>query len=103
MYWKLEGVNVGFLMQITGQREARQKEGTWRCVAVEKVLNTEGTQYLGAYIDRWQAKVSEWVVLCPILEVYNKEICYKIWRRRQDHWWRQKATRKTLSARLNRF
>ena len=30
---KLEGVHVGFLRQITGQRAVRQEDGTWRQVA----------------------------------------------------------------------
>ena len=54
-----EGVHVGFLKQITGQREVRQKDGTWRCVTAEKVLKKAGTHYLGSYIDRRQATVAE--------------------------------------------
>ena len=40
---KLEGVHVGFLRQITGKREVRGKDGTWRKVAAEKVLDKAGT------------------------------------------------------------
>ena len=54
---------------IPGKRKVRQKYGNWPCVAAEKVLEKEGTQFLGAYIDRWQATVAEFVALCPILEV----------------------------------
>ena len=72
---KLEGVHVGFLRQITGQRAVQQEDGTWRQVASEKVLEKSGTQYLGTYIDRRQATVAEWVALCPILELYDRETC----------------------------
>ena len=65
----LEGVHVGFLRQIMGQREVQQEDGTWRQVATEKVLEKAGTQSLGVYIDRRQATLSEWVALRPILEV----------------------------------
>ena len=38
MYRKLEGSHVGLLKQITGQREAQQKDRTWRCVVANSVL-----------------------------------------------------------------
>ena len=34
----LEGVHVGFLRRIKGQRAVQQEGGTWRQVASEKVL-----------------------------------------------------------------
>ena len=40
---KLEGVHVGFLRQITGKGAVRGKDGTWRQVAAEKVLDKAGT------------------------------------------------------------
>ena len=43
---------MGFLRKITGQREVRHKDRTWRRAAAEKVLKKTGTQYLGSYIDR---------------------------------------------------
>ena len=73
MYRKLEGVHVGFLKQITGQSIVRKRDGTWRCVEVEKFLKKEVTQSIGAYIDKRQAAVVEWVHLRPILEVCDKE------------------------------
>ena len=41
MYRKLEGIHMGFLKQITGHRSVWQKYGTWRQVAVEKVLERQ--------------------------------------------------------------
>ena len=66
---KLEGVHMGLLRKITGHKAVRRKDGTWRQVAAEKVLKKAVTQSIGAYIDRRQATVAEWVVLRPILEV----------------------------------
>ena len=71
MSQKLEGVHVGFLKQIQGQRAMRQRGGAWKCVASDKVLKKAGTQSLGAYIDKREATVSEWVELFPILKVCN--------------------------------
>ena len=45
---------------------------------MEKVLKEEITQYLGAYIEKRQASVEEWVALRPILEVCDKETGYKV-------------------------
>ena len=63
----LEGVHVGFLRNLTGQKSKRQRDGTWRSEAEVKVINETGTQTLGAYINNRQATVAEWVVLRPIL------------------------------------
>ena len=59
----LEGVHVLFLRQITGQRIVRQRDRTWRSVTSEKFLKKEVTHPLGAYIDKRQATVAEWVKL----------------------------------------
>ena len=40
---KMEGVHVGFLRQITGQRVLQQEDGTWRQVTAEKVLEKAGS------------------------------------------------------------
>ena len=40
----LEVVHVGFLRHITGQREVQRKDGTWRRVAADKVIDKAGTQ-----------------------------------------------------------
>ena len=65
---------MGFLKQITVQRELWQRDGTWKCVAADRVLKKAVTQFLGAYIDKRQATVLECVALRPILEVCYKEI-----------------------------
>ena len=69
----LEGVHVGFLRYITGKKEKRQRDGTWRSEAAEMVLKEVGTQILRAYIEKWQAKVEEWVALMPILEICDRD------------------------------
>ena len=73
------------------QGAVRQKDRTWRQVAVETVLEKAGTQTLETYIERRQAIVAEWVALRPILEVCDKEKAYKRRRRRQEPCWRQTA------------
>ena len=62
----LEGLHMGFLMHIIGQREVSQEDGNWRQVAAEKVLEKALNQSLGTYIDRRQATVAGWVALRPI-------------------------------------
>ena len=69
----LEGLHVGLLRRITGQREVQQEDRTWRQVAAEKVLEKAGTQSLITYIGRRQATVAEWVALRTILEVCDRE------------------------------
>ena len=66
---KLGGFHVGFLRRIMMQRAVRQKDETWRYVTAKTVLEKSGTQTIGTYIDRRQAKVAEWVALRHILEV----------------------------------
>ena len=74
---KLEGVHVGFLIQVTGQTAKRQRYGTCRSVVAASVLKGEVTQALRTYIEKRQEKVAEWVVLSPILEVCNRETVYE--------------------------
>ena len=62
MSQNMEGLHVGFLKHITGQQTKQQRDGTWRREAAAKVLKESGNQPLGAYIDKWQATVAEWVV-----------------------------------------
>ena len=51
-----------------------------------KVIKEAGTQTLGAYIDKPQATVAEWVALRPILEICDKETGYKVKGRRREPW-----------------
>ena len=89
-----------FLRQTTGQKEKWQRDGTWRSEAADKFIKEAGTQSLGAYIDKRQATVAEWVALRPIIEVYDKETCNDGGRRRCLPWWQETAERKHLSATL---
>ena len=66
---KLEGVHVGFLNQITGQRAVQQKYETLRYVSADKAIKKALTQSLGEYIDRQKVTVAEWLELRPILVV----------------------------------
>ena len=49
---KLEGVHVGFLIKLVGQKAKRQREGTWRSASVAKVLKEAVTQTRGEYIEK---------------------------------------------------
>ena len=75
MYRNLEGLHVGFISQITGQRGILHEDGTWRKVTAAEVLEKAVTHSRGTYIYRRQETVAEWVALRPILEVYNRETC----------------------------
>ena len=55
----LEVVHVGFLIQVTGQKAKRQRDDTWEIAAEVRVLKEEGTQIMGAYIDKQQVTVAE--------------------------------------------
>ena len=68
---KLEGVNVGFLRQVMGQKTNRQRYGTWRSAIAARVLKEAGTQTMGTYIEKWQVIVVEWVLLRSILKIFN--------------------------------
>ena len=68
---KLEGLHVGFLRQVTGQKAKWQREGTWRSVAAADVIKESGTHTLLLYIDKRQATVAKWVVLRLILEILD--------------------------------
>ena len=76
MAQSLEGVHVGFLRQVKNLKAKRLRDGSWRKVAVEKVLQGTGTQPLQTYLDRRQTTVAERVALRPILEVFTNETGY---------------------------
>ena len=87
-------------IQITGQKAKRQRDENCQSEAAEKVLKEAGNQSLGAYIDKWQATVAEWVALKPILEIFDKETGYEGGGRRREPWWRKTVDQKQLSATL---
>ena len=68
---KLEGVHVGFLRQVTRMQAKSNKDGTWKNVALERVLQGAGKQPLQTYIDR--RTVEEWVDSRPIFDICVKE------------------------------
>ena len=67
----LEGLHVGFLRQVTGQKAKRQREGTWRSMAAAEVIKESGTHTLWLYIDKRQATGAKWVVLRAILDIFD--------------------------------
>ena len=91
---------MGLLHRITRQGAVRQKDGTWRQVEAETVLERAGTQPLGTHIGRRQATLAKWVMLSPILEVCDRDTGYKGGGSLQEPWWRQTAARKKLSDSL---
>ena len=101
MSWKLEGVHVGFIRQITGRKAKRQRDRIWRSEAAEKVLKEAVTQSLRLYIEKWQANLAEWVALRKILEICDKETGYEGGGGRREPWWRQMEDRKQLGEMLN--
>ena len=91
MIQKLEGENVSFLRQVTRKQEMRQRDGSWRKVPAQIVLQRSGTQALRAYVDRGQATVEEWVTTWHIFDICTQEIGYKGGDRLLVPWWRQKS------------
>ena len=91
---------MGLIKQITGNREVQQMDGTWKCVATEKVLKEAGNHSQGAYISKRQTTVAEWGALKSIMEVCDKETCYEIGGRLHDTWLRKTAARKQMSDML---
>ena len=47
----IEGVHVSFLPQVTGKKAIRQKDGSCRRAASNRVLQEAGTQLFQTYID----------------------------------------------------
>ena len=62
MAQRLEGLHVGFLIRVKKLKAKRLKEGFWRKVAADKVLQGAGTQLLQTYLDMRQATVAGAVV-----------------------------------------
>ena len=67
----------------------RLREGSWRKLAADKVLQGAGTQPLQTYLDRRYATVAEWVALRPIFDVRARERGYEGGGKPQVPWWRQ--------------
>ena len=84
-YWVLlasmkkmvEGANMGFLSQITGNQERRIMRYMWATLALGEVQETSGTQYYVTYIGHREGTVSQWVALRTIFRVCTMEKGYE--------------------------
>ena len=68
----LEGVNVGFLRQVTEKKVLIIGDETWQKDRTDSVMQTAGIKSLRDYIHKRQATVAEWVALRHIFEVCAK-------------------------------
>ena len=68
---------MGFLIQVKNLKEKNLKDGSWRKVVADRVIQGAGTQPLQTYLDRRQATVAEWVELRPIFEVCARDMGYE--------------------------
>ena len=85
---KRKGAHVGFLRQVTGTKDQRLGDETWRNKGSDRVLQAAGTKPLWEYMNKSQATVAEWVALRPIFEVCAKETGYDVWGGVCKQWWR---------------
>ena len=90
-----------FLLQVTSKTARRQRNETWRKAAADSLLKEAGTHKLGAYIDKKQTIVTEWVSLIPIYDVCERGMGYSGGGRRRDPWWWKTAARKQLKDMLD--
>ena len=74
---RLEGAHVSFLSQVTCKQATRRRDGSWRKVPAEAVLEGVGTQMLRTYVDRRQAAVAEWVATWPIFDMCERYMGYE--------------------------
>ena len=73
---RIEGAHTDFLQMITGNRKKQLVDGTWETPGSEVILEAEGTQLDGIYIERQRETVAQWVVLRPLFEVCARETGY---------------------------
>ena len=69
---KLEGIHVGFLKQVTGEKTRIKNGRYWWRAKSYNMLQEVGMQPLQTYIDRIQETVEDWLALRTILEVCAK-------------------------------
>ena len=91
MSQRLEVAHVSFLRQVTCKQATRQRDGSWRQVPAEEVLQVVSTQTIRTYWERRQATVAEWVATRPIFDVCAQETGYEGGGRLLVPWWGQKA------------
>ena len=78
----------------------RLKDGLWRKVAADRVLQGAGTQLIHTYLDRRQDTVADWVSSRPIFKVCVRETGYEVGGKLWGPWWRQAAAEKHLRVTL---
>ena len=91
MIQRLEVAHMIFLKQVTRKQETRRRDGSWRQVTSEAVIQVTGTQMLREYMYRRQATVAEWVAPRPIFYLCAIETGYEGGGGLRVPWWRQKA------------
>ena len=96
----MEGVHVGFLIQVIGQTAKWHRDRTRRSAAASRVIKEAGTQTMGTNNDKLQVTVAEWVVLKNILDIYGRQTFYEVEGRHREPWWQQTAARNNLSETL---
>ena len=64
------------LTQVKRKQEMRRRNGFWRQMSTEAVLQGAETQTLRTYVDRRQATVTEWVTTQPILNFCARDTGY---------------------------
>ena len=96
MVQRLEGAHVSLLWQVTHKQATRRRDGSWRKVKAEAVLQGEGKHSLRTYVDRQQVTVGEWVAIRPIFDVCVRETGYEGGGRLRVPWWRKKAAENHL-------
>ena len=69
---------MGFLRKVKVKTVKVQWGGTWRRASVVIFFKEEGTQILGAYIDKLQMAEAYWLDLIPIYEVCDRGGGYKV-------------------------
>ena len=62
---RIKGTNKEFLKMVTGKRAKQLGDGTWEMPGEEGIREAAGTKLDSIYIDKLQATVAQWVVLCP--------------------------------------
>ena len=77
MAHKLEGVHVGFLRQVAGQKTRWLGEDYWRRVVAEIMLRAAGGKPHNTYIEKSQATVTEWMAFRPVFNICAKETVYE--------------------------
>ena len=100
MAQRLEGVHVGFLRQVNKLKAKSMRNGLWRKVEADKVIQGEGTQPIHTYLDRSQETVAKWVTLWPRFDVRTRRTGYKGEGKLRVLWWRKEKSEEQLRITL---